>query len=362
VVEPFVKFRPVRILIVATTVGMLAPVFVAGPAPAAPIDDLQAQAAKLQDKIDKNGEKIAELGEALNAAQLRVDEAEDLIAAAEDAIVAAEAEIVRLQDLLARQAAALYVLAGSSNPLDTIHADDVSEAGARSQYAAVTSARDEQLIADLDAAQTQLEHDQGVAEEARAQAETERAGLAEAKDTAEAAAARQQGLLNQVTGEIAELVAAEAARRAAALAAAAPPASSVSPGAGGTWDGPVPDPIGGGGAAAAFAQAQVGKAYVYAAAGPDAYDCSGLTMRAWQAGGLSLPHYSGAQYSMFAHRRVPLDQLQPGDLITTSSWPAHIGIWVGGGYVHASNSAPYPQGGVKYVAGYGSIVDAVRPG
>jgi len=142
----------------------------------------------------------------------------------------------------------------------------------------------------------------------------------------------------------------EQARRAAAAQAASPKPGNK------PWTGPVPDPSGGAGAAVAFAQAQLGKPYEYAASGPDTYDCSGLTMRAWQAGGVSMPHYSGAQAAMFP--RVPLDQLQPGDLITSSSWSAHIGIWVGDGYIHATHTGDV----IRYVGGSGSVRDAVRPG
>jgi cell wall-associated NlpC family hydrolase len=82
-------------------------------------------------------------------------------------------------------------------------------------------------------------------------------------------------------------------------------------------------------------------------------------MRAWQAGNLSLPHYSGAQYSMFAHRPVPLDQLAPGDLVTTSSgWSNHIGIAVPGGYVHATHTGDF----VRFVPGTSGLTAAVRPG
>lgn len=118
----------------------------------------------------------------------------------------------------------------------------------------------------------------------------------------------------------------------------------------------MPNPAGGAGAAVAFARSQIGKPYVYAASGPDAYDCSGLTMRAWQAGGISLPHYSGAQRNRGV--QVPLDQLQPGDLITTTEgWSGHVGIWVGGGYVHASSS----RGAMVFVPGTSRLIDAVRP-
>lgn len=65
----------------------------------------------------------------------------------------------------------------------------------------------------------------------------------------------------------------------------------------GGWTGNIPNVAASGRAAAAvhFAMAQVGKAYVYGAAGPNAYDCSGLTMRAWGAAGVGLPHSAAAQ-------------------------------------------------------------------
>ena len=124
--------------------------------------------------------------------------------------------------------------------------------------------------------------------------------------------------------------------------------------------GPPPIGNGGAGAAAAFAQAQVGKSYCNTGArfGPDCYDCSGLTTSSWRAGGLDIPKVSGAQGSAYPH--VDLGSLQPGDLITTSSWSAHVGIWVGGGYVHATSYSSNPNA-VKFVGGTGSVVDAVRP-
>ena len=56
-----------------------------------------------------------------------------------------------------------------------------------------------------------------------------------------------------------------------------------------------------------FALAQVGKPYVWAAAGPDSYDCSGLTMAAWARGGVALPHFAAAQYRYGTH--VPYSDL-----------------------------------------------------
>jgi cell wall-associated NlpC family hydrolase len=75
-------------------------------------------------------------------------------------------------------------------------------------------------------------------------------------------------------------------------------------------------------------------------AGPDAYDCSGLTMAAWAYTGVRLPHYTVAQYHMGTP--VPSESLlSPGDLIfipgddgsLNPPKPQHVGIYLGHGYV-----------------------------
>lgn len=82
----------------------------------------------------------------------------------------------------------------------------------------------------------------------------------------------------------------------------------------------------------AFALAQVGKPYVWAAAGPGAYDCSGLVMAAFARVGISLPHQTGGIIGR--GRPVGRGELQPGDIVFPSS--GHVGIYIGGGrMVHA---------------------------
>jgi cell wall-associated NlpC family hydrolase len=111
-------------------------------------------------------------------------------------------------------------------------------------------------------------------------------------------------------------------------------------------------------AAVQYALAQVHDAYVYGAAGPDAFDCSGLTMMAWAQAGVALPHSSSAQYSSGPH--VAFGDLQPGDLVFYYSPISHVGMYIGNGMiVHAAN----PGTGVV-VAGVSSMPysGAVRPG
>jgi cell wall-associated NlpC family hydrolase len=96
------------------------------------------------------------------------------------------------------------------------------------------------------------------------------------------------------------------------------------------------------GAAVQYALAQVGDAYVYGAAGPNAFDCSGLTMMAWAQAGVSLPHSSSAQMS--SGSPVSQSQLAPGDLVFYYQPVSHVGIYIGNGQiVHAAN----PSTGVR---------------
>lgn len=78
-----------------------------------------------------------------------------------------------------------------------------------------------------------------------------------------------------------------------------------------------------------FALAQVDKPYVFGAAGPDSYDCSGLTMAAWAAAGVALPHSAADQYNYGTH--VGINELQPGDLVFLYQPIGHVEIYIGSG-------------------------------
>lgn len=133
--------------------------------------------------------------------------------------------------------------------------------------------------------------------------------------------------------------AAEAAAAAAAAQAAAAAASNTQPsGTPGTT--PVPTTSGDAQVAINFAYAQLGEPYVWAAAGPDSWDCSGLTMGAWAAAGVYLPHYSVAQYA--ATMPISAGELRPGNLVFWATDPSnpgtifHVGLYIGGGNMIAA--------------------------
>jgi len=87
--------------------------------------------------------------------------------------------------------------------------------------------------------------------------------------------------------------------------------------------------------AARWAVSQVGKPYVWGAAGPNSFDCSGLMLWAYAKVGISLPHYTGSQWQL-GTRISSIDQLQVGDIVFFYSDLHHNGMYIGNGkMVHA---------------------------
>lgn len=119
-----------------------------------------------------------------------------------------------------------------------------------------------------------------------------------------------------------------------------------------------PAPTAGAATAVAEALRQLGKSYVFGAAGPDSFDCSGLTQWAWGKAGVSMDHYTGAQWNAFPH--VPLDQIQPGDLVFLRVDLGHMGMYIGGGeFIHAPHTGDVVR--ISKISG-ARIAGVVRPG
>ena len=217
-----------------------------------------------------------------------------------------------------------------------------SEAAVKDKEDIAQQYRDEMADAKEDAAQ-QLDDAEGILAGLEAEERRRLAALAEQE--------RQAAL-------------SAAAAASAALNSSSSSSSSSSAGSSG------PSSAGGGytggsraAAAVSYALSQVGDRYVAAASGPDAFDCSGLTMTAWRQAGVSLPHYSYSQYS--STRRIPLSEAQPGDLVFYFGGGVHhVGLYIGNGkMVHAAN----PSSGVlvsdilgpwyeNYFSGIGRVV------
>ena len=117
---------------------------------------------------------------------------------------------------------------------------------------------------------------------------------------------------------------------------AAPP-GGIPPGDVAPPEAAIPGAPGGGDRAVAIqaALSRIGSPYSWGGSGPNAFDCSGLVMWAFQQQGISLPHSSQALAN--GGQSVDTSQMQPGDLVTYYSDASHVGIYIGDGMmVHAS--------------------------
>lgn len=111
---------------------------------------------------------------------------------------------------------------------------------------------------------------------------------------------------------------------------------------------------GGRAAILAYAQAQVGKSYVWAAEGPDSFDCSGLTLKAYEQAAIALEHSSSAP--LLAGEHISASEAQPGALLW---WPGHIAIYTGNGRMIGAQT---PAEGGREMAVYGSPTYIRVPG
>ncbi len=230
---------------------------------------------------------------------------------------ARQAKEVATQAAAAAQAAASQIAAEKDHLIrELARAQDISVSLARKRQAAL-----EEIARERAAARARAEAEeaarQQAAKEARARAEARREARARAEDER-----RRQARENRRDDQD---------QNAAAPRPAVPPPAPAPP--------PPPSPPSGSGGAEraiAFAKAQLGDPYVWGAAGPDSWDCSGLMLAAWGQAGVYLPHYSVAQY--YAGTPISAGSLRPGDLVFwgTSSSPDsihHVAMYIGDGMI-----------------------------
>ncbi|QES46221.1 hypothetical protein DEJ49_24965 [Streptomyces venezuelae] len=106
-----------------------------------------------------------------------------------------------------------------------------------------------------------------------------------------------------------------------------------------------------------YAVRQIGRPYKWGAEGPKAFDCSGLTQRAWAHAGRKIPRTSQEQWKEL--RRIPLSKLRPGDLVVYFPKATHVALYLGDGKVV---QAPRPGARVKVSPiAANPVLGAVRP-
>jgi cell wall-associated NlpC family hydrolase len=311
-----------------------------------------AQAEVLRQKILANAKRADILDERFLQARAAVRKTTKKVAATKAQIAKTEASAARLRTQLGGRAALLYMSAGNHDPIG-VDVSSVQELGSRSKYGEAAAQENLRILDLLDRTDEKLKSEKDTLQGQLAAAQDRQNTVRNAQREVERVNADTQQLLDSTNDEIkvlatkmerdSQAAAAEAEkawlkRQAAKEAAARRRAAAGKPGVGVPEPGDVvdpgdlPAPSAGAWKAVHYAREQLGKPYVYAGAGPDVFDCSGLTMMAWAQSGVLMEHGSQSQYMSFPH--VPIDQLQPGDLVffgDTGPTNHHVGIVVGPG-------------------------------
>jgi cell wall-associated NlpC family hydrolase len=316
------------------------------------VSDKRAEAEAIAARIKLLDHEIVKAAESANGAQVELDEISQQIADSQAQVAAAQAQQASRAGELKSFAINAYVRGTPSDASAPSEASDLASLGQRQGYLSAAAGNRLQLIDQLRASEHDLQVKVAVLDEARGAAEAKTQLLRDKQAQAQSAVEEQGKLYAKAEGELSQLVAEAQQREAAkqeaaararqeAAARARPPAPSApSPGTrasspGSTSSGPAAR--GGVDEVIAEAKRQLGKPYVWGADGPDSFDCSGFTQWAWKAGGVSLPHYSGAQYSSTTH--VSMSSIQPGDLIFYEDPGSHVALYIGNGtIIHAPNS------------------------
>ena len=313
---------------------LLAAVAVVAVVPAVGHADPNLTITQAQQRVDALYGEAQAAAERSNAAQVQVDQTKSELARVQRQLQQQREQVAALDQAMGQYAAALYSTGGMDPTLQAILADNpgdfISQAGALDQVARTQDAAfREAQIARQGLAQTQAVVDQKLAK-----MRDLKAVAAKEKAAANDKLAQAQQVLSNLKAEQRQKLADLAAQRAADALASSRDALASVPAP--TYSGPAASVNGRAGTAVAYVQAQLGKPYVFAAAGPSAFDCSGLVMAAWGQVGVYLPHSASMQYA--ATSRVSTSDIQPGDLVFFYSGIEHVGMYVGGGiFVHAAN-------------------------
>jgi len=355
------------------------------------VASVQTDLVLANQRLERAAIKAAQAAEAFNAARWQLTEARAAVRSANARAHDAERLLARQQRAYGEVVAATYEMSPELSSVNAVLGEDGIDGvidTATTAYQTTTTL--DEIRASYEAAVQVADLATQEAEQARqvaaglaekADAARERAAAQEAAAASEAtrmakrkraliaelaglqdisvtlAARRQAGLEAAAQARAAAAAQAEAAAAAAEAAANQPPKSNdpepndppsdppaSNPPANEPTPDPEPDPApppssSGAQAAISFARAQLGEPYQWGADGPGSWDCSGLTMGAWQAGGKYLPHYSVGQYDISTP--ISSSQLQPGDLVFwgSSSSPGsiyHVALYIGGGrIIHA---------------------------
>ena len=345
-------------LVVAALLVIPAIVASVSPSVAAPskqdVEAAKARLAQLQ-------EQFSALNEQWNEARYQLQQAQEHLSEAKAMKDSAEQDAADARAQLADRAVQAYTDMGSQYEA-LLSANSMTEFSDRLEFLGAITQTDSDLAAKADEAAQRAqwatqEYDRAVAD-AQAKADAMNAQ----RDQAQANLNEQAQVASQLSADYSQWLAAQQAALDAQQTQDTTTTTTTPPPDGGGGGGYVPDPNASGAQIAiGAAQSVLGAPYVFGAAGPSSFDCSGLTSWAWAQAGVYLPHSASAQYSSLPH--VPLDQVQPGDIIYYGNFGPHVALYIGGGQIiHARHPGPGGEVQQDSMYGYDRPWAAMRPG
>jgi cell wall-associated NlpC family hydrolase len=271
-----------------------------------------------QNEVDRLRTLAAEKFEAANEATIRIKQLEKQTSLLEGRESALRKELDSAGLTLSRIAVSQYTSSGLGQGLDLLFSSDPTKYLSDAGVLEMVSRKYGQQLREFALKKQNVEATQLVVQDKTALLRAERAKLNRQVTDAKKDLAAAQKILNSLKKEDRERLAREeAARESKILNESKKYAQSYK---GDNTRGSI---------ALKYALAQVGDVYVWAAAGPTRWDCSGLTMRSFQKAGVSLPHSSRIQVKY--GQNIPASSLKPGDLLFFGKPISHVSIYMGGG-------------------------------
>jgi cell wall-associated NlpC family hydrolase len=339
--------------------GCAAALASAGPSRAHPsLAAKRAEAQQVLAQVQQLDRTLAYATQAYDLASLRLNHVRDDIRENTKQLSIASSNLRRAQRNLSTRLVEIYV-AGQGDPTLEVFlgATSVDDLLSRIDSADRAAQEDASVLRQVTAFRKEVRERQARLRETKRKVSQLVAERAAARASVEAQLSQRRQLLASVREEVSRLEAQERARQAqlrqqleARLAAQreqeAAAALPVAPASVPSTSSPVAVPSRGN--VVSIAMQYLGVPYVWGGASPSGFDCSGFTMYVYAQIGVSLPHYTGAQYAMGV--AVPRDQLQPGDLVFFDGL-GHEGMYIGNNqFIHAPHTGDVVK--ISSIAGW----------
>jgi peptidoglycan DL-endopeptidase CwlO len=325
-------------------IGLLLAVLFGTSVPGAHADPIGAKRAQAQgvlaqlQQLDAAAQRASSRYEAANQKLARV---EHQLRINHQALGVARGNLGHAQHMLMKRLVAIYTTQDEQSSLAVLlGARSLDDLLSRIETANSMSKQDSALVHQVVGFQRQVIHRRTLLRNERARQHRLVEARAAERNQVEGRLASERQLYNSVRSQIAQMISAQRATQARAARAARVAATQVAAPKVSFGSGPVSTSVPGDrfSSVVGIAMQYLGVPYVYGGESPSGFDCSGLVAYVYAQVGVSLPHYTVAQWNYSDSVSVSRSQLEPGDLVFFAGL-GHVGIYVGGGnFIHAPHT------------------------